>query len=251
MQNIKGVLLDLSGVLHDGEHAIDGSIAALEKLRATGMPCRFVSNTTRLTSAALLERLRELGFSIDRAELFTAPIACKHWLLEHSLRPLLLVHPSLRAEFAELEQHDPNGVLLADAGEAFEYHALNEAFRLLKTGAPLIATGRNRYYRDGEHLSLDIGPFVAALEFAADVNATVLGKPSAEFFLAAIHDLGLEPEMVLMIGDDVENDVNAALQIGCKAMLVETGKFENADAQKTRAPVVANLAAAVDRILGE
>ena len=70
---------------------------------------------------------------------------------------------------------------------------------------------------------------MAALEYAAGIEAVVVGKPSPDFFQAAVADLGLTPPEVLMIGDDVEADVLGAVAAGLQGVLVRTGKFEPAD----------------------
>ena len=120
-------------------------------------------------------------------------------------------------------------MLLGDAGEDFSYANLNRAFRLLMDGAPLLAMGNNRYFRDEDGLSLDIGPFVAALEYACDRPATVLGKPSAAFFRAAVETLGIEPAAAVMVGDDVLADVEGAFAAGLRGLLVRTGKYRPGD----------------------
>ena len=43
---------------------------------------------------------------------------------------------------------------------------------------------------------MDVGSFTAALEYACDTKAEVVGKPSATFFQAALNDMGLQPEEV-------------------------------------------------------
>ena len=72
---------------------------------------------------------------------------------------------------------------------------------------------------------LDAGPFVAALEYAVDRPATVVGKPSAAFFLEGVADLGVDADRVAMIGDDLEADVGGALDAGIAGIQVRTGKF--------------------------
>jgi HAD superfamily hydrolase (TIGR01458 family) len=92
-------------------------------------------------------------------------------------------------------------------------------------GAELIALQRNRYWMTPDGLALDVGPFVAALEYAARTEAVVVGKPAPAFFATALADLGTEPADALMVGDDVESDIGGALAAGLAAALVRTGKF--------------------------
>jgi HAD superfamily hydrolase (TIGR01458 family) len=229
---IRGVLLDLAGVVHQGDALLPGAAEALRALDAMGLPYRFVTNTSRKTRADLLLRLETLGIEVAPERVYTAPLAARDWLAARSLRPHLLIHPALAPDFAGLPTDSPNAVFVADAAERFDYRALNEAFRLLHEGAPLVAVGRNRYFRAPDGLALDAGPFVAALEYAAGIEAVVVGKPAPAFFHAAVADLGLAPAEVLMIGDDVEADVLGAIDAGLEGVLVRTGKFVPADERR-------------------
>lgn len=248
---VRGCLLDLSGTVHVGDQLLPGAAEAIARLREANLALRFVSNTSRLTCRELVRRLREAGLEIAPEEIFTAPLAAKAWLEARGLYPYLLVHPDLLPEFVDMHTSNPSAVLVADAGEAFTQTALNQAFRLLMEGAPLVATGVNRYFRDGDMLSLDAGPFVRALEYAAEVEAVVVGKPAESFFHAAVTDMGLEPARTLMIGDDADSDVAGAIRAGLAGTLVQTGKYQDGD--ETRLPenarVAASLAEAVDFLL--
>jgi len=224
-----GVLIDLSGVLYEGDRAIDGAAEALQRLRGLGLSLRFVTNTTRRTSAAILDRLGRLGFDVEPDQLFSAPLAVKKVLEDRNLRPMLLIHPDLQPEFDDLPGGEPDAVVVGDAGEAFTYGALNRAFRLLLDGATLLAMGDNRYFKDESGMCLDQGPFVRLLEYAADVEAAVLGKPSADFFRAVLDDMGVAAERAVMIGDDLRGDVGGAQAAGLDGVLVRTGKFRPAD----------------------
>lgn len=226
---IKGVMLDIAGVLHDGDTVIRGAPKSLQALRAAGLPLRLVTNTSRRPKRVLLDHLRHLGFDISEDEIFTATEALVAFLVRDRLRPFLLVHPNLDEEFEVLDRDRPNAVVVGDAAERFTYQQLNAAFRLLIDGAPLLAIATNRYFREADGLSLDAGPFVAALEYAAQVEAILFGKPAPAFFQAVLADLGTSPAETLMIGDDVEADVNGALSLGVQATLVRTGKYREGD----------------------
>lgn len=111
-----------------------------------------------------------------------------------------------------------------------------------------MALGRNRYFQDQGGLSLDAGPFVAALEYAAGVEAELLGKPAPALFAAALDSAACPPAAAAMIGDDVESDANGALAAGLRGVLVKTGKYRPGDeARLAPGGVVADdIAAAVD-----
>lgn len=249
---IHGVLLDLEGVLYIGGYPLPGAREALLSLRAAGIPLRFVTNATRVTRATVIDRLARMGLDVKLQHLFTPVVAARSYLIAHQLTPHLLVHPAIRGEFADLLGPAPGAVLIGDAGPDFSYDALNRCFRLLLDGLPLLAMGSNRYFRDGGGWNLDIGPFMAALEYAAELEAVVLGKPSVDFFQAAVDSLDLPTQDVVMVGDDAEMDVRGALAAGLRGALVRTGKYHPGDEAKVEPQggrVFDDLDAVVDYIL--
>lgn len=252
---LRAVLLDLSGVVYDGDTPVPGAVAAIGRLREAGLPVRFVSNTTRSPHAAISAKLASLGIEVGDDELLTPARAAVDWLRAHHRSPHLLVHPALEAEFAGLEGGSGRAVVVGDAGEAFDYARLNRAFRELVDGAELVALATNRSFKDADgRLSLDAGAFVTALEFASGGHAMVLGKPSRDFFLAAVAGLGCPLGQAVMVGDDAESDVAGALDAGLgAALLVRTGKYRAYDETRFEpAPtaVVDDLTGAVEWILG-
>jgi len=249
---IRGVLCDLSGVVYMGNTLIPGAGEALISLRAAGLPLKFVSNVTRMSHQELLRHLSRLGLDLAAADLFTPAQAARRHLEIHNQVAHLLVHPSLLADFVGLTGSDPDVVIVGDAAHSFTYDNLNRAFRVLLEGAPLLALGNNRYFREAEGFSLDIGPFIKALEYAAKVTAVVLGKPAPEFFHGAVASMGLEPADVVMVGDDAEADVEGALNAGLQGILVRTGKYRGGDEHRISASdalVCDDIGAATDLIL--
>lgn len=248
---IRGVLCDLVGVLYEGHAVLPGAHAAIAALEGAGLVVRYLTNTTRSPCAAILARLRTLGFDIAPESLFTAPRAVRDHLAAAGLEPFLITHPGLAPEFADLPRTGRPCVVVGDPGEAVDYARLNAAFRLLKAGAPLVAMGRNRYFQEDGALSLDMGPFVALLENAAETTALVLGKPAPAFFAAALASAGLAAAEAVMIGDDVEADVLGAVAAGVRGILVQTGKYRPGDERRlgAGATCVGDIEAAVGAIL--
>ncbi len=248
---IEGVLLDLSGVLYVGDEPLGGAHEAIRRLIEADVPMRFVTNTTRSPRAAILNKLARMRFSVSDETLFTAPQAAAAYVEKSGLHPYLLIHPDLRGEFSAHPPEVCDAVLIGDAGAEFTYANLNAAFRLVFDGMPLLAMGYNKYFKEADGHSLDIGPFVTALEFAAGTRAKVLGKPAAEFFEAAAASLGCKPEHAVMIGDDAEADVDGAIDARLQGLLVRTGKYRKGDEDRIDpgAITVADIGAAVEWIL--
>ena len=62
----RAILIDLAGVLYVGDKVVTGAVAALERLRHSGVPLRFLTNTTRTPCVLILQRLQAMGFDIVR-----------------------------------------------------------------------------------------------------------------------------------------------------------------------------------------
>jgi ribonucleotide monophosphatase NagD (HAD superfamily) len=111
---------------------------------------------------------------------------------------------------------------------------MNDVFRRLMDGVPLIAMHRNLYWKTAGGWELDAGAYIAGLEAAAATEAVVCGKPSAAYFGAALDVLGLPAERAAMVGDDIVNDVEGARAAGLTGILVRTGKYRAATCREAR-----------------
>src|SRR5206468_10230257 len=131
-------------------------------------------------------------------------------------RVALIMNDEVKQDFSELKEttDEADAVIIGDLGSAFGYDVLNYAFRQVVSGAELIALQKNRYWMRADGLSLDVGPFVAAIEYATRREALVVGKPSRAFYELVVAALGVEPAQAAMVGDDVESDVGGALAAG-------------------------------------
>ena len=228
MPEPSAVLIDLDGVLYVEERPIDGAADAIRALRAAGLPLRFVTNTTAHSRGRTLGKLERLGFDVSEHELVTpAALAVAHCRARGQRRVALVMNEEVKQDFRELEEvgEHPDAVIIGDLGPAFGYDVLNHAFRAVMDGAELIALQKNRYWLRADGLSLDVGPFVAAIEYATGQEAYVVGKPADGFFAGVLDELGIAPAAAAMIGDDIESDIGGALNAGLQAVLVRTGKY--------------------------
>ncbi|MDM7953985.1 MAG: TIGR01458 family HAD-type hydrolase [Cyanobium sp. CZS 25K] len=234
---MKALLLDLNGVLFEDRTPLPGAIAAVAAARSRGHLLRFVTNTATRSAQDLQADLERMGFRLEADELFTAPLATRRYLLRRNWSPQTLVHPAIEPLFADLQPpegscREPDCVVLGDARDRLSYAALNRVFQLVQQGKPLIGIGRNRCFREQGQWMLDAGAFLTAIEWAAGVEAQVMGKPSPAFFDELVASTGLPPQDCLMIGDDVEADVAGAMAQGLRGALVRTGKFRPGDEER-------------------
>ncbi len=234
---IKGFLIDIDGVLYVEKQTIKGAVAAIEYLQRNKVPFLLATNTTRRSRFSLLNNLHRLGFKVQIEQIFSAPYAAAQWLQVRNVKSInLFVRGDTHREFKDfrITKNNPEYLVIGDVGEDLTYDRLNEAFRLVMSGAEMLALQKNRYWQRSTGLSIDSGAIVAALEYATQKKATVIGKPSPAFFEHAAALLQLPKENVAMIGDDWESDITGSLKAGLQTIAVETGKFSHQSPGRTR-----------------
>jgi len=225
---IQLVMLDLDGTLYWKGQMIPGALEAVQGLRDAGYRTAFLTNTDSVPPEAVQERLVKRGIEVRLDEIISPPVAVQRYLDSHpGMVSHFLVSESLKPMFAEYPQSDQQAdvVVVGDMGGKVTYRDLNTAFRLLHRGAELLALNKGRTIdkKDGPHL--DTGPFVALLEFASRKTARVMGKPAVEYMESALQQFHVQAEECVMVGDDLEIDIQGAHNIGCRGVLVKTGSF--------------------------
>ena len=231
MKQIKGILADIDGTLYFKGSPISGTIEAVEELRKKGIKLLFFTNTDSKSPRTVFNTLNEYGFSIKEKEIFTPIIALKEFLAECPDKKIYLVTTEeVKEEFQKFRQikssEVPDFVIIGDFHDNWDVNRLNVAFKyVIKHKAKLLGTQGNKYYldRNGEPV-IDTGSFVWMIANAANVTPKIFGKPSKEYFLQALKKLGLLAKNTVVIGDDIESDIEGALNANIRGILVKTGK---------------------------
>ncbi|KAH9067864.1 HAD-like domain-containing protein [Lactarius vividus] len=251
---IRALLIDLSGTVHVATQPTPGSPDVIQRLRASSIPFRFCSNTSKESTAALRDKLARMGIETRDNEVWTSIGAVNSLLRAKGVqRPLILASESAAMECRGDIKDNPalpyDSVVVAFAPTRFDYVTLNTAFRVLmneydtqrgrpRLVYPFIATHRARYVGDSDGaLSLGPGPFVAALENASGRTAEIVGKPERKFFELVLNSLGSDVQgregVVAVVGDDIQSDLGGgAVELGFWRVLVRSGKYRNGDETK-------------------
>jgi len=235
MADIKGLLIDLDGVIFNDSALIDGAREAISWIQQKGLPFRFLTNTTMKSREGLRDKLQSFGIAVEKEHIFSAVSAAVAYIKKSGkLKCHLLLLKEAVAEFEgiELTSENPDFIVVGDLGEKINFETLHFAFQKLLAGAQLIALQKNRYWISDRGYTMDAGAIVAMLEYASGKKGQVVGKPSVHFYALALADLNLRPENVVMIGDDLETDVDGARRMDIRTALVKTGKFKAEDLEK-------------------
>jgi HAD superfamily hydrolase (TIGR01458 family) len=223
---ISPVLIDFDGVIKLGEKPAPDAGKFLQYLTENKIPSYIISNSTLRTGDEILTFLSDNNINFD-VPAMTAIDATLHYVKEHYSKVSVYCIPSIKKLFKDfIDDENPEAVVIGDISDNWNYKLMNEIFRKVKGGAAIVAMHHNRYwYPGGGELSLDAGAFIKAIEYSAERESILIGKPSPLYFRTALSLLGFSADdEFFMIGDDLENDVLAAKQMGGRGVLIYTGK---------------------------
>jgi HAD superfamily hydrolase (TIGR01458 family) len=231
MKSIKGILSDIDGTLYFKGKPIPGAIEIIDQLREKEIKLLFFTNTDSKTPKKIYKWLRDYGFKLNEGEIFTPLIALKEFLSDKQDSKLYLVATEEVQNYFKnfhliKEDEIPDFVIISDFHDNWDVKRLNNAFKyVLKYNAKLLGTQGNRYYLDvnGEPV-IDTGTFVQMIALAAKVDPIILGKPSKEYYIQALNRIDLPASKVVVIGDDIESDIQGSYNANIRGILVKTGK---------------------------
>lgn len=231
---IRGLLLDVEGVLVADKRylAVETAVEFVRTMRATGTPFRLISNNTTDDRPAIIEKLAQAGFDFKPAELHTCTSAAIGRLRGCGARRcLVLGNVSLRrifldADFTVVDDADVDAVVVG-LDTDLTYQRLQMACEaIVSRRATLLALHHNRlYHNDAGRPAPSVGALAAAIEYATQTEAVVIGKPSPAYFRQALDELGVPPGDVLVVSDDPYSDLAGAKRMGMRAAFVLSGKY--------------------------
>jgi HAD superfamily hydrolase (TIGR01458 family) len=221
---MKGVILDIDGVLELKGLAIPGAPQVVEALRDRGIMLRILTNSTLKSRASCTARLTQQGFQIQENEVITASYATALYLERIKIRSCwVLVKGDGMREFLHLplDTQDPEYIVIGDYLEDFNYVNLNQVLSLLLKDAKLIGMIPEIIDTTVTGPALNVGAWVNMLEVASGVKATYIGKPNPYMFELALQSMQLSVEQVVMVGDQLATDILGANQAGIRSVLLD------------------------------
>ncbi len=247
LSSYDNVLLDLHGCVWVGNEPIPGSPEAVAELRAAGKAVGFLTNDSRRSPEEYVRKLWSLGLRASLEEVVTAGAAIQHVLAENGIgrRAFVIGSPAVVRHVVDSGQRVVNGtareseaeIVVIAGHDAFDYRELRVATQAGLAGAQLIAADRDPTFPAESGMWPGTGAIVAAIEFATNRTAHVVGKPDRRIFMTALDRLG--EGRTLVVGDRLDADLGGAAAAGLDAAIVLTGVTtrEQAEAATDPAPV--------------
>ena len=267
---MKGVILDIDGVLRRGGEPIPGAVKSLDRIGEMGLRICYLTNNSTATRSSQLASLVSLGF--PDAPLVNSAYAASIYILdEHGASRCLVVgeaglHEELRAAGHDTipaatigrpgRDLDPTDdifetscdLVVAGLDRDLTYSRIAHAQKALRSGALFIATNEDPTLPcEGGYVIPGAGTIVSALERCSGIKPIVVGKPQPFSTVLALREMGLEPPDVLMIGDRPDTDIEAGKAAGTLVAMVTTGDVK--EVEDPDFPVFSDLCTLIDSML--
>jgi len=229
---VRGIALDLDGVVWRGDELIPGSDVFIQKMKEASIPVTFVTNNAHRTREQYAEKMAGFGVSCTPEEFVTSGYATARWIARTAPRSGVKVLGSgaLREEIRTaglVEDEDAPDFLVVSMNESLTVKDLSEGAKLLEKGTRLILTNPDALLPDEDGFRAGCGAIGAFLEACGREKATIIGKPFPALFSMALERMGTTVEETVMIGDTPETDIEGAFRMGMRAIRVESGNREN------------------------
>ena len=236
--SIRGLILDMDGVLWHDDHPIGNLPEVFTMIRSRSLRVVLATNNSTKTVAQYLDKLLGFGVVLEPKQVVTSSMATAAYLRKcfpsggavFSIGEIGL-RQTLQEQGFYFAQKDVRAVVVGLDRE-FTYEKLKTAALLVRSGVPLIATNSDRTLPTPEGFIPGAGAVLAAIEAATDQRAVVIGKPSPELYRLALNSLDTLPEETLVVGDRIETDIVGAQNLGCRTALVLSGVSTIAQAKQ-------------------
>lgn len=231
LQRYDHVLLDLDGCVRIGREPTARATEAIDALRAAGKGIAFVTNDSALTPEELVRALWSMGMRASLEEVVTVGAAIQFVLASRAdWRTAFVIGPEAIWRHVQdagvkivngIDLPRPADVVVVTGCRTLSFEDLKGATQAVLAGADLLSGGRDRTFPMPDGPWPGTGAVVAAIEWATEREAEVVGKPDPGIFRTALDRLG--PGRALMIGDRLDSDLAGAHAAGIDGAIVLTG----------------------------
>jgi 4-nitrophenyl phosphatase len=231
-------LFDLDGVFYKGKESRVkiGGTEAVQAIREAGKRLYILTNNSTDSAETVHNRLIEFDIPVRREEVLTSGLLTAEYLRQRhgKVSYFLVGEEGLDAEMKRFGHRRTRGeeadfvVIGLDRG--ITYDKLDHAARLARNGAGIVATHSSRLYMYKTGPAMATGPLVKAIEYASRKRAIVIGKPSPLMFSIALARAGVSKKEAVMVGDQVDTDIEGAARAGVDSILVKSGIDQEAGA---------------------
>lgn len=235
LRQLKGLIIDMDGVLWQGDIPLPGLQAFFKTLKERQIKFILATNNNTQRPEGFVQKARKMGVEVEPEQVVTAAIATVHYLCltyPPGSRIYVVGEAALKGLISEA------GFTLADTDvvavvvtmdRQLTYDMLKRATLLIRAGAAFIAPNPDPSYPAPEGIVPGGGAIVAAVAAASDCQPLFMGKPESWIFKISLERMQLKPEETASLGDRLGTDIEGGQRLGLKTILVLSGVSTLAD----------------------
>lgn len=227
------LIIDMDGVLWNGETALAGLVKCFDAIRSTGRRFVLATNNSGSTVAQHVEKLSRMGVQVSRREILTSALATTLYLGSRAgagARVYAIggdgVHHALLEHGFDIAETNVDYVVVGIDRE-ISWKKLETAAQNIRDGATFVGTNPDVTYPTEDGIRIGNGAILAALQAATSVHPLIVGKPHPILYQQAMARMEGKTDDTLAIGDRLETDILGAQQVGISSLLVLTGVTSN------------------------
>jgi 4-nitrophenyl phosphatase len=241
LPNIKGLILDMDGVLWRDTEPIGDLPAIFAEFDKQGLKVILATNNATKTVDEFFTKISRFGVDLEEWQVISAAQATGIYLAEkypEGCTVYAVGTPSLTQilEDAGLtvvsDRREDVQVVVAAMDTGLTYEKIKNAELLVRDGCEFIGTNPDVTYPAPEGLIPGAGTVIGAIEIASGHKATIIGKPEPLLYQMALRRLSLAPEETLGVGDRLETDILGAQAAGVRSAFVLSGASTLAQAEQ-------------------
>lgn len=226
---IEGIISDLDGVVYRGNAPILDAVEAFGRWQASGLPFCFVTNNSTHTAEEVVRKLQAFGLAIEPKHVVTSAITAAELVrakYPDASRVYVIGAPSLAKAIGavglEVSDRKPEVVVMG-LDRQITHEKLRIAVEAILNGAAFVGTNPDLLLPTANGFEPGAGAMLAAVAAATQVKPLIVGKPESHMIETALARLGTARSSTLLIGDQVQTDIQAGKRTGLPTVLVTTG----------------------------
>ena len=221
-------LTDMDGVLVHENRPLPGAAELLQQWRDQGKPYLVLTNNSIFTPRDLSARLRASGLEVPEEFIWTSALATAAFLEDQMPggSAFVIGEAGITTALHEagfiMTETAPDYVVVGETRN-YSFEAITKAIRLINNGARFIATNPDATGPSADGPMPATGAIAALITKATGKEPYIVGKPNPMMFRSALNKIGAHSENTGMIGDRMDTDVVAGIEVGLHTILVLTG----------------------------
>lgn len=228
LQEKKGFICDMDGVIYHGNNLLPGVEEFLKWLQENNKEFIFLTNSSERTPTELSQKLQRMGLSVPDKHFYTSALATAEFLVHQKPNCSAYVigeaglMNALYNEGISMNDVNPDYVVMGDT-RTYNFEKIEKAIALVNKGAKLIGTNPDITGPTETGVMPATGALISPIEIATGKKAYFVGKPNPLMVRHAMKAIGCHTAEAAFIGDRMDTDVISGMESLIDTVLVLSG----------------------------